>query len=36
MLYLSHDKAKEKRKKGDFPECPGIRHSGKAKFKKKR
>jgi hypothetical protein len=32
MLYLSHGKAKEKRKKGVFPDCPSIRHSGKAKF----
>jgi hypothetical protein len=36
MLYLSHGKAKEKKEKKErkrvFPECPGIRHSGKAKF----
>jgi hypothetical protein len=38
MLYLSHGKAKEKRKKekkGVFPECQMPRHSGKAKFLKK-
>jgi hypothetical protein len=33
MLYLSHGKAKEKKKKreGAFPECLGTWHSGKSK-----